>query len=531
MEIFSISSRVKLDALGQEALVGLFVVQVGLENFSAEQIREALEALIREDADFVGEVLLQLEDLRGFDGLVALVLFSALAGEDLDVHDGALDARRAVERSVANIAGLFAEDGAQELFFRRERGLALGRDFADQNVARLDDRADANDAAFIQVAKERLADVGNVASNFLGTEFGVARLDFVLLDVNRGVVIVLHQLFADEDGVFKVVAAPWQEGHQHVAAESEFAAFGARTVGKDLALLYTIADANERLLADASVLVRTLELDELIDVRAHFAAEHAGVIGFDAHDDALRIDLIDDAFALAKHDRAGIARSDALHAGADERRFPANERHGLALHVGTHERAVGVVVLEERNQAGGHGDELLRRNVDVIHFLAALEHEVARLAAVDELGGDLQAFIERNVGLRHDVLVFFPSGEIEAVRFVDDFAALELFVELLDFVLLDDFAGFEFAVAGVDDLDVVDDAPALHAAIRRLDEAVVVDARKAGERADQTDVRAFRRFNRADAAVVRRVNVAHFESRAFARQDRPVQEPKDGACA
>src|SRR5208282_2668057 len=289
---------------------------------------------------------------------------------------------------------------------------------------------------------------------------GVACFDFVLLDVNRGVVIVLHELFADKDGVFKVVPAPGHESHEHVAAKSEFAAFGTRTVSKDLALLYAIADANERLLADASVLVGALELDELIDVRAHFAAEHAGVIGFDAHDDALRIDLIDDAFALAKHDRAGIARSDALHAGADERRFPANQRHSLALHVGTHERAVGVVVLEERNQAGGNGDELLRRNVDVIDFVAALEHEVASLAAVDELGGDLQAFIEGNVGLRHDVLVFFPGRQVEAVRLVDDFAALELFVELFDFVLLDDFASFEFAVAGIDDLDVVDDAPA-----------------------------------------------------------------------
>src|SRR2546422_604422 len=131
-------------------------------------IREALETLIREDADFVGEVLLQFEDLRGFDSLVALVFFSALAGEDLDVHDGALDARRAVERSVANIAGFFAEDGAQQFFFRCERGLALGRDLADQDVARLYDRADANDSAFVEVAQKRLADVGNVASNFFG---------------------------------------------------------------------------------------------------------------------------------------------------------------------------------------------------------------------------------------------------------------------------------------------------------------------------------------------------------------------------
>src|SRR5258708_6261148 len=100
-----------------DALVGVFVVQAGLENCVAEKIREALEALIREDADFVGEVLLQLEDLRGFDGFVAFVLFPSLAGEDLDVHDGALDARRAIERSVANIAGLFAEAGTEQFLF------------------------------------------------------------------------------------------------------------------------------------------------------------------------------------------------------------------------------------------------------------------------------------------------------------------------------------------------------------------------------------------------------------------------------
>ncbi len=39
-----------------------------------------------------------------------------------------------------------------------------------------------------------------------------------------------------------------------------------------------------------------------------------------------------------------------------------------------------------------------------------------------------------------------------------------------------------------------------------------------GQRVDQADVRAFRRFDRADAAVVGRVNVADFEARALARQ-------------
>ena len=155
VEIFSRMSRVRVGALGEQALVGAFVVQVGHEILAAEQIGQALQALVGENADFVGEVLFELGDLRGFDGLVALVFFRALAAEDLDVDDGAFDARRAVERSVANVSGLFAEDRAQQFFFRRQRGFALGRYFADEDVARLDGGADADHAAFIEVAQER----------------------------------------------------------------------------------------------------------------------------------------------------------------------------------------------------------------------------------------------------------------------------------------------------------------------------------------------------------------------------------------
>ena len=210
----------QLGALGEQALVGLFVVQVGDQLLLVQQIGEALQALVGEDADFVGEVLFELEHLRGFDGLVAFVFFGALAAEDLHVDDGALDARRAVEGSVANVAGLFAEDGAQQFFFRRQRGFALGRDLADQDVSGPHGRADADHAAFVEVAQERFADVGNVARDFLGAELGVARLDFVFLDVDRSVVVVLDQLFADQDGVFEVVAAPGKERDQDVAARA-----------------------------------------------------------------------------------------------------------------------------------------------------------------------------------------------------------------------------------------------------------------------------------------------------------------------
>ena len=61
-------------------------------------------------------------------------------------------------------------------------------------------------------------------------------------------------------------------------------------------------------------------------------------------------------------------------------------------------------------------------------------------------------------------------------------------------------------------------AAVIDQAIRRFDEAVFVDAGVGRQRADQTDVRAFRRLNRADARVVRVVNVSNLEGRAVAVQ-------------
>ncbi len=84
-------------------------------------------------------------------------------------------------------------------------------------------------------------------------------------------------------------------------------------------------------------------LIEVVDVRHLVALAARG-----ADDDARGVDALDDAVALGDDADAGVAGHAALHAGADQRRLGAHQRHRLALHVRAHERAVGVVVLEER---------------------------------------------------------------------------------------------------------------------------------------------------------------------------------------
>src|SRR5205814_9056867 len=115
--------------------------------------------------DLVLQVLLHHLELVVLDRLRTLVLLDALAREDLHADDDALDARRADQRGVAHVTGLLAEDRAEQLLFRRELRLAFRRDLADEDVPRLDRRADPDDAALVEVREVALADVRDVAGD------------------------------------------------------------------------------------------------------------------------------------------------------------------------------------------------------------------------------------------------------------------------------------------------------------------------------------------------------------------------------
>ena len=82
-------------------------------------------------------------------------------------------------------------------------------------------------------------------------------------------------------------------------------------------------------------------------------------------------------------DLARVQRGAPLHAGADDRRLRLEERHGLALHVRAHQGAVGVVVLEERDEGRGHRDDLLGRDVHVLDRVRPSLRELVAVAARD----------------------------------------------------------------------------------------------------------------------------------------------------
>src|ERR1051325_3023614 len=133
--------------------------------------------------------------------------------------------------------------------------------------------------------------------------------------MDRGEAVLLDELLGDEDRVFEVRAAPGHERDEYVAAERELTLVRARPVGDHVALADALTDVDDRLLVDARVLVRPLELRELVDVGRNLTRERGlagAVVGAD--DDALGVDRVDDTVALGYDDGARVLRRHLFHA-------------------------------------------------------------------------------------------------------------------------------------------------------------------------------------------------------------------------
>ena len=119
-----------------------------------------------------------------------------------------------------------------------------------------------------------------------------------------------------------------------------------------------------------------------------------------------------------------------LHAGTHERGFRLQEGHRLPLHVGAHQRPVGIVVLKKRNQRCRHRNDLPRRDVDVIDRLTGSEEEVSTLPAIHNLALEAATGRPGRAGLGNGMAPLVKRGH--ELDFVRDPAAFHLPVRGFD---------------------------------------------------------------------------------------------------
>ena len=295
--------------------------------------------------------------------------------------------------------------------------------------------------------------------------------------MDRGETVFLNNTLGQADGVFEVEAVPCHERDAHVLTQSQFTHIGGRTVGHDVAALNPITLAHQRTLVDAGVLVGAGVLGQVVDVDTSFAGFNF-IISNTNHDTA-GVDGIDHAATTSHDANAGVASHVTFHAGTYQRLVSTQGWYSLTLHVRTHQRTVGVVVLEERDQRRSNRNYLLRRHVHQGDVFRRLDGELVQVTNSYQLVDQDFLVVHRGRSLSDHVISFFDGGQ---------------------------------------EHDLVGDQSVFHHAVRALEEAVLVGARIGGQGVDQTDVRTFRRFNRAYTTVVSRVYVTDFEACTFASQ-------------
>ena len=392
---------------------------------------------------------------------------------------------RHLQARITHFACLLAEDGAQQTLLGGLLGLALRSDLAHEHVTREYLCAHTDDAICVQVANQVFGDVRNLAGDFLGTKLRIACIDLVLGNVNGREQVLSYDALGNDDSVLVVVTFPRHVGNHEVLAQGQLAMVARRAVSQHVASLDAVVLAHDRAMVNAAGLVGALEFrNQVLVVFAVISQDN----------DGLTVNVVDYAGVLRNQDFARVNGNTVLDARADERCRGAQQRNCLALHVRAHERTVSVVVLQERNERSGHRRHLARRYVHVLNVLGRNFVRLAKRARCV-----LRA--AQHALLRNEISVFVMRAEDAGFQ-------IELFVCLGDGVI------FFFISRQV--VDLVSDLAINDATIRRLNEAIGVDASVCCQRTDEADVGTFRRLDGAHTTVMRCMNVANLEACAFA---------------
>ena len=69
--------------------------------------------------------------------------------------------------------------------------------------------------------------------------------------------------------------------------------------------------------------------------------------------------MFDNTIVFSDHRNAGVSCHHLFHPGSHKGRLGLQKRYRLTLHVGTHQRPVGIIMLQKRDQRGGDAHQLV----------------------------------------------------------------------------------------------------------------------------------------------------------------------------
>ncbi len=298
--------------------------------------------------------------------------------------------------------------------------------------------------------------------------------------MNRGINVISNNLLTDKHGVLVVVALPSHETNENILAQANFTIANRRSVGQNLAFLHALSLTHHRHLINASSLIRPHKF-------GNFKGFHLARIIINGN--LIRANALHNAIVLRKHANTRIHASLVLHARANNRRLRLKQRHGLPLHIRSHQSTVCVVILQKRNHRSCHRHNHPRTNIHIIGSIALNFHKTIAIPAVNLRVHKMALFVKGFIRLHHDEFVFHIGRHIDNLRSYHSSRLIDL-------------------------------------SKRSLNKAIFVDPRKRRQIRNQANVRSFRGLNRTHAAIMAIVNVTNLKTGSISRKSTRSQSRK-----
>ena len=143
----------------------------------------------------------------------------------------------------------------------------------------------------VQVLRGFFAHVGDVVGQFFHSALGVTDFQHVFIDVQRSEHIFTHNALGNHNGILKIVALPWHEGHLHVLAEGQFTFLGGVSLHQNLASNHFGTLLHHRLQVHACALVGPGKLGEVVHTQ----------VCFEGHQKVIFIHVVTDADLIGIH--------------------------------------------------------------------------------------------------------------------------------------------------------------------------------------------------------------------------------------
>ncbi len=166
----------------------------------------------------------------------------------------------------------------------------------------------------------------------------------------------------------------------------------------------------------------------------------------------------------------------AFKTGSHQRFFNHQRRHCLTLHIGTHQCAVSIIMLQEWNQCCCYRHHLLWRHIHIVNIFRRFNRKFTNVTNIDKLIVELTFLINRGRGLSDNKIGFVNRRQI---------------------------------------FDLISHLAVNHLPVRRLEKAVTVGTGIGCQGVDQTNIWTLGRFNRTHTTIMRRVYVTNLKTGAL----------------